>query len=41
MATRADFARVVASYFRAAAPLVAMLNRPLLVAAQRPRRPLF
>jgi hypothetical protein len=41
MATRADFAQVVASYFRAAAPLVAMLNRPLLVAAQRPRRPLF
>jgi uncharacterized protein (TIGR02453 family) len=41
MATRADFARVVASYFRAAAPLVAILNRPLLVAAQRPRRPLF
>jgi uncharacterized protein (TIGR02453 family) len=41
MATRADFAKVVASYFRAAAPLVAMLNRPLLVAAARPRRPLF
>jgi uncharacterized protein (TIGR02453 family) len=41
MATRADFATVVASYFRAAAPLVAMLNRPLLVKADRPRRPLF
>ena len=41
MATETDFAKVVASYFRAAAPLVAMLNRPLLVAAARPRRPLF
>jgi hypothetical protein len=41
MATRADFAKMVASYFRAAAPLVALLNRPLLVAAERPRKPLF
>lgn len=40
-ATQPDFAKTVASYFRAAAPLVAMLNRPLLVAAERPRRPLF
>jgi uncharacterized protein (TIGR02453 family) len=41
MATAADFAKVVASYFRAAAPLVALLNRPLLAAAERPRKPLF
>jgi uncharacterized protein (TIGR02453 family) len=41
MATKADFTSVVASYFRAAAPLVALLNRPLLVKAERPRRPLF
>ncbi len=40
-ATRADFAKTVASYFRAAAPLVTMLNRPLLLAAERPRKPLF
>jgi uncharacterized protein (TIGR02453 family) len=40
-ATAADFAKVVASYFRAAAPLVALLNRPLLAAAERPRKPLF
>jgi uncharacterized protein (TIGR02453 family) len=40
-ATTADFAKTVAGYFRAAAPLVALLNRPLLVKAERPRRPLF
>jgi uncharacterized protein (TIGR02453 family) len=40
-ATKAEFAKTVASYFRAAAPLVALLNRPLLVKAERPRRPLF
>jgi uncharacterized protein (TIGR02453 family) len=37
-ATRPDFAKTVASYFRAASPLVALLNRPLLVAKERPRR---
>ena len=36
-----EFAKVVAQYFRAAAPLVALLNRPLMVKAERPRRPLF
>jgi uncharacterized protein (TIGR02453 family) len=41
MATKPDFAMTVASYFRAAAPLVAVLNRPLLVTSERPRRPLF
>jgi uncharacterized protein (TIGR02453 family) len=40
-ATAADFAKTVAGYFRAAAPLIALLNRPLLVKAERPRRPLF
>ena len=40
-ATTADFAKTVAGYFRAAAPLIALLNRPLLVKAERPRRPLF
>jgi uncharacterized protein (TIGR02453 family) len=40
-ATQPDFAKAVASYFRAAAPLVSMLNRPLLLAAERPRKPLF
>jgi uncharacterized protein (TIGR02453 family) len=40
-ATKAEFAKTVASYFRAAAPLVALLNGPLLVKAERPRRPLF
>jgi uncharacterized protein (TIGR02453 family) len=41
MATKAEFAKMVANYFRAAAPLVALLNRPLLVEAKRPRKPLF
>jgi uncharacterized protein (TIGR02453 family) len=41
MATRPDFAKTVASYFRAAAPLIALLNRPLVAKAERPRRPLF
>jgi uncharacterized protein (TIGR02453 family) len=41
MATQPDFAKTVADYFRAAAPLVALLNRPLLVKAERPRKPLF
>lgn len=40
-ATQPDFAQTVAGYFRAAAPLVALLNRPLLARAERPRRPLF
>jgi uncharacterized protein (DUF2461 family) len=40
-ATKADFAKTVAGYFRAAAPLVALLNRPLVAKAERPRRPLF
>jgi uncharacterized protein (TIGR02453 family) len=41
MAMKPEFAKMVANYFRAAAPLVALLNRPLLVAAAKPRRPLF
>jgi uncharacterized protein (TIGR02453 family) len=41
MAMQPDFAKMVAAYFRAAAPLIALLNRPLLVKAERPRRPLF
>jgi uncharacterized protein (TIGR02453 family) len=41
MATKAEFARTVANYFRAAAPLVALLNRPLQVEAKKPRKPLF
>jgi uncharacterized protein (TIGR02453 family) len=40
-ATKAEFAKMVASHFRAAAPLVAFLNRPLLTSVARPRRPLF
>jgi uncharacterized protein (TIGR02453 family) len=40
-AMKPEFAKVVAQYFRAAAPLVALLNRPLMVKAERPRRPLF
>ena len=40
-ATTAEFAKTVAGYFRAAAPLIELLNRPLLVKAERPRRPLF
>jgi uncharacterized protein (TIGR02453 family) len=41
LATKPEFAKLVASHFRAAAPLVALLNRPLLVVRERPRRPLF
>jgi uncharacterized protein (TIGR02453 family) len=40
-ATRPDFAKTVANYYRAAAPLVDLLNRPLVKSAERPRRPLF
>jgi uncharacterized protein (TIGR02453 family) len=40
-ATAPDFAETVAGYFRAAAPVVALLNRPLVSRAERPRRPLF
>jgi uncharacterized protein (TIGR02453 family) len=40
-ATTAEFAKTVANYFRVAAPLVAFLNQPLLLKAERPRRPLF
>jgi uncharacterized protein (TIGR02453 family) len=41
MAIRPDFAKAVAAYFRAAAPLVALLNSPLVARAQKPRKPLF
>jgi uncharacterized protein (TIGR02453 family) len=41
MAMKPEFAKMVASYFRAAAPLIALLNRPLLAATAKPRRPLF
>ena len=41
MATRPEFSTTVAQYFRMAAPLVALLNQPLMVKAERPRRPLF
>jgi uncharacterized protein (TIGR02453 family) len=41
MATKPEFAKAVAKYFRAAAPLVALLNRPLLVKTEKPRKPLF
>ena len=41
MATKPEFAKAVASYFRVAAPLVALLNRPLLIEARKPRKPLF
>jgi hypothetical protein len=41
MATKPEFAKMVANHFRAAAPLVALLNRPLLAKTARPRRPLF
>ncbi|HZD78084.1 MAG TPA: DUF2461 domain-containing protein [Acidobacteriaceae bacterium] len=41
MATQPEFSKTVAQHFRAAAPLVALLNRPLMVKAERPRRPLF
>jgi uncharacterized protein (TIGR02453 family) len=40
-ATRTDFAKTVANYYRAAAPLVELLNRPLVRSAEKPRRPLF
>jgi uncharacterized protein (TIGR02453 family) len=40
-ATKPDFAKTVAAYFRAAAPLVALLNRPLVARTERPRKPLF
>jgi uncharacterized protein (TIGR02453 family) len=40
-ATQPDFAKTVATYFRAAAPLVALLNQPLIAATQKPRKPLF
>jgi uncharacterized protein (TIGR02453 family) len=40
-ATRQDFAKTVAAYFRAAAPLVELLNRPLVAQARKPRKPLF
>lgn len=40
-ATKPDFAKTVANSFRAAAPLVDLLNRPLVRSAERPRRPLF
>lgn len=40
-ALEAGFAATVAKYFRAAAPLVELLNRPLTVEQTRPRRPLF
>jgi uncharacterized protein (TIGR02453 family) len=41
LATKPEFAKAVASYFRVASPLVALLNRPLLVEAKKPRKPLF
>jgi uncharacterized protein (TIGR02453 family) len=41
MATKAEFAKTIAQYFHAAAPLVTLLNQPLVAKAQRPRRPLF
>lgn len=41
MAVQPEFATTVANYFRVASPLVALLNRPLLVAAKRLRKPLF
>jgi uncharacterized protein (TIGR02453 family) len=41
MALKPEFAKMVAAYFRAAAPLVAFLNGPLVAKADRPRRPLF
>jgi uncharacterized protein (TIGR02453 family) len=41
MATKLDFAKTISQHFRAAAPLVALLNQPLVAKAQRPRRPLF
>jgi uncharacterized protein (TIGR02453 family) len=40
MALKPEFAKMVANHFRVAAPLVGLLNRPLVKAA-RPRRPLF
>jgi uncharacterized protein (TIGR02453 family) len=40
-ATKVDFPKTVAAHFRAAAPLVALLNQPLVAKTQRPRKPLF
>ncbi len=40
-AAKADIAKQIAQRFRAAAPLVELLNRPLLKAAEKPRKPLF
>jgi uncharacterized protein (TIGR02453 family) len=39
--TKADFAKTVAEHFRAAAPLVELLNSPLAAKAEKPRRALF
>ena len=39
-ATEPDFAATVAKHFRAAAPLVELLNQPLVM-AKKPRRPVF
>jgi uncharacterized protein (TIGR02453 family) len=40
-ATQPDFAKTVAARFRIAAPLVALLNRPLVAKTEKPRKPLF
>ena len=40
-ATKPDFAKTIATCFRAAAPLVALLNQPLLARTEKPRKPLF
>ena len=40
-ATKPDFAKTVAAHFRTAAPLVELLNRPLVAQVQRPQKPLF
>ncbi len=40
-ALNANFAATVAKYFRTVAPVVELLNRPLVVERTRPRRPLF
>jgi uncharacterized protein (TIGR02453 family) len=41
MALKPEFAKMVANHFRVAAPLVALLNRPLMAKTAKPRRPLF
>lgn len=41
IALEAQFAATVARYFRTAAPLVELLNRPLVVERTKPRKPLF